>query len=198
MLSVLATLVSAVVLLSASTSFAQVKRDPDHILARLSYSNTLMRYSDDRARSICIAVYDSGRYRFWRPNTAKLKPGDPDPYRLISQGMLTNDQLREFRSMLGELNFNFQPPGVLEQGAESFLAELVRHGKTVRYRWLNPDQSRPFPESVDKVVSWLQAFQPKDSTTITLYAMSDMQVCPAANENPLPLFALGSTGPGMR
>lgn len=194
MRSALAALFSAVCLVSASTSHAQIKRDTDHILARLSYSNTLMQYSADRARSVCIAVYDSGMYRFWRPDTTKMQPGDPNPYRVVSQGMLTDSELHEFSSMLDELNFKFQPPGIIEQGAESFLAEVVRHGKTVRYRWLDPDRRHPFPKGVDKLVSWLQVFQPKDSTRITLYPLSDMKVCPAANENPLPLFALNATG----
>lgn len=91
----LAILISAAVLIGAGTTSAQTERNgDDRLIARLSYGNTLMEYSDDTPRRVCFAVYKSGLYRLWRPNTMDLKPGDPDPARIVSQGALTQEEMR--------------------------------------------------------------------------------------------------------
>ncbi len=55
--------------------------------------------------------------------------------------------------------------------------------------WIDPDHNRAFPQSVDRLVDWLQTFEALGSTTIELHELSDIAVCPSANDNPLPLVS---------
>ncbi len=75
MRSHLCSLISAALLLTATGSSAQGRQDSTgHLLARLSYNNTLMEQSNDQPRKICFAVYDNGLYRLWRPGHMELRP----------------------------------------------------------------------------------------------------------------------------
>ena len=187
--SLAATIFSAA-LLTAAASPAQIQRNTDeHILARLSYSNSMMEYSGAQSRRVCFAVYDSGLYRLWRPNPLHLKPGDLDPARVLFEGQLTTEQMLQFRTMMKQLDFKSREGGLVQMGAESFLAELPNNGKTVRFKWVNPDHRHPFPRAVSRMVDWLQDFEPHNSTQLALQEMSDTPVCPSANDNPLPLTA---------
>jgi len=186
----LAILISAAVLIGARTASAQTEKNgDDHLIARLSYGNTLMEYSDGAPRRVCFAVYKSGLYRLWRPNTMDLKPGDPDPARIVSQGALTQEEMRQLTTMLRQLNFKSQGGGIVEQGSESFLAELIQNGRTERLKWVDPDHRRPFPQVISRIVDWMQDFEPRNSRQITLQDLSNVSVCPSANDNPLPLTA---------
>jgi hypothetical protein len=196
MRSHLCSLISALLFLTAAGSSAQVKQtSTDHLLARLSYSNTLMDQSNDRARKVCFAVYDSGLYRLWRPGHLELRPKSPDSGRFVLQGTLTKAQMRQLGAMLKDMNFKSSGGGLIEQGSESFLAELVKDGKSVRYKWIDPDYSRAFPQPVDRLIDWLQDFEAVGSTRIQLHELSDIAVCPSANVNPLPLVS-GLDHPG--
>ena len=169
---------------------AQVKRDnPDHLLARLSYANTLMEKSDNSPRQICVAVYDNGLYRLWRPDLIELKRNPIDPLRTVFQGTLTKEQMQQLGSILRGLNFQSKGGGLVEQGSESFLAELVISQKTERLQWVNADHRQPFPQAVSRVIDWLQDLGTQGTTQITLQELSDISVCPSANDNPLPLTA---------
>ena len=191
MRSALAAAFSTTVLLAAVTASAQVKRNADDgILARLSYSNTMMEYSGAaQVRRVCFAVYDSGFYRLWRPDATNLGLDVPDPVHVIFQGALTKEQIRQLGAMLKNLNLNSHGDGFIQQGAESFLAELVNAGRPERFNWVNPDHRRPFPPAITRVVDWMQDFQPYDAVKVTLRDLSEISVCPSANENPLPLTA---------
>lgn len=182
---------STTVLLAAVVASAQVKKNAeDGILARLSYSNTMMEYSGAaQPRRVCFAVYDSGLYRLWRPDATNLGLDDPDPVHVIFQGALTKEQMRQLGAMLKNLNLNSDGDGFIQQGAESFLAELVNAGRTERFTWVNPDHRRPFPPAITRIVDWMQDFRPHNAAKVTLRDLSDISVCPSANENPLPLRA---------
>ncbi len=182
--------ISAAVFLAAIAVMAQLKRNADeNLVARLSYSNTLMEYSGDQARQVCFALYKSGLYRLWRPNPVNLKPGDPDPAHVMFEGALTKEQMRQMGAMLKQLNLSSHQAGFVEQGAESFLVEMVNGSRTEQLKWVNPDHRRAFPPPITRVVDWMQDFQPQDAVKVTLRDLSDISVCPSANENPLPLRA---------
>lgn len=191
MRSALAAAFSTTVLLAAVTASAQLKKNADDgILARLSYGNTMMEYSGAaQPRRVCFAVYDSGLYRLWRPDATNLGPHDPDPAHVIFQGSLTTEQMRQLGAMLKNLNLNSQGDGFIQQGAESFLAELVDAGRDERFNWVNPDHRRPFPPAITRIVAWMRDFRPHNAAKVTLRDLSDISVCPSANENPLPLRA---------
>lgn len=191
MRSALAAAFSTTVLLAAVAASAQVKKNADDgIRARLSYSNTMMEYSGAaQPRRVCFAVYDSGLYRLWRPDATNLGLDDPDPVHVIFQGALTKEQMRQLGAMLKNLNLNSDGDGFIQQGAESFLAELVNAGRTERFTWVNPDHRRPFPPAIARIVDWMQDFRPHNAAKVTLRDLSDISVCPSANENPLPLRA---------
>ena len=189
MRSSLSTLIFSAVL-TVTTSHAQIQRNTDeHILARLSYSNTMMEYSGAQSRRVCFAVYDSGLYRLWRPDPLHINSGDLDPAHVLFEGQLTTEQMLQFRTMMKQLDFRSREGGLVQMGAESFLAELPNNGKTIRFKWVNPDHRHPFPRAVSRMVDWLQDFEPHNSTQLALREMSDTPVCPSANDNPLPLTA---------
>lgn len=182
-------LLSALLLIAPAALFGQIKRDnSDRPIVRLSYANTLMDRLDNH-REVCVAVYEDGLYRLWRPNLTGLKPGSPDPLRTVFQGTLTKEQMQRLGSMLKGLNFESKGGGLVEEGSESFLAELVNDQKTTRLKWVNPDHRHPFPQSVSRMVDWLQDLGTQGTTQVTLSELSDISVCPSANDNPLPLTA---------
>lgn len=187
----LAAMIFSAVLLTAAASHSQIKRNTDeHILARLSYSNTMMEYSGvPQVRRVCFAVYDSGLYRLWRPNATNIGADDPDPAHVIFQGALTKQQMRQLGAMLKNLNLNSHGGGFVQQGAESFLAELVNAGRAERFNWVNPDHRRPFPRAVTRIVDWILDFHPHNAAKVTLRDLSDISACPSAIDNPLPLTA---------
>lgn len=189
MRSCLASFLAALVLIAPAALMGQAKRDnPDHLIARLSYANTLMDRFDSR-RQVCVAVYEGGLYRLWRPNLTGLQSGSPDPLRTVFQGTLTKEQMQMLGSMLKNLNFKSKGGGLVEKGSESFLAELVNSRQTTRLKWVNPDHRQPFPQSVSRIVDWLQDLGTQGTTQTTLSELSDISVCPSANDNPLPLTA---------
>jgi len=51
----------------------------------------------------------------------------------VLQGTLTKAQMRQLGAMLKDMRFKSSGGGLIEQGSESFLAELVKDGKSVRY-----------------------------------------------------------------
>lgn len=183
--------VSGVLLLVTVAAVSQIKQNTDdHLVARLSYSNTLMEYSEGQVRKVCFAVYESGLYRLWRPDPLHFNPGDLDPAHVVFEGRFTTEQMLRFRRMIQQLDFKSQGGGLVQQGSETFLAELVDKGKMSRLKWVDPDHRHPLPQAVGRVVDWLRDFEPHNSTQVAFREMSDTPVCPSANDNPLPLTAM--------
>lgn len=187
----LGTFLSAVFVLIASVGLiGQVRQaTPIHLIARLSYSNTLMEKANDSARQVCVAVYDNGLYQLWRPDLIELKQGSPDSLRTVFEGTLTKEQMQQLGSMLRGLNFKSKGGGLVEEGSESFLAELVNSKDTVRLKWVDPDHRQPFPQSVNRIIDWLQDLGTQGTTQFSLRELGNISVCPSANDNPLPLTA---------
>ncbi|HEV2133106.1 MAG TPA: hypothetical protein VGR47_02480, partial [Terracidiphilus sp.] len=48
---------------------------------------------------------------------------------------------------------------------------------TQRLQWLNADDKSPFPATIEKLVSWLISFQPKDARSFTYAEFPN--VCPS-------------------
>jgi len=156
---------------------------PD-VLARLSYQ-TSPAVQRDGVQHVCLAVSRDREYRIVR--LVRDKPMQ----RL--HGMLSKEQFEELSKLLESLKSRGLPEkhgGLIRQDAESFAAELPladyhradSNGVWIepearRLRWLNADGESPFPDSVAKIVNWLQRFEPKDGKEFEYAEFPD--VCPS-------------------
>jgi hypothetical protein len=170
-----------VVLAVAAVGQAEIN-DSDPVVVRLSYRSgrTMIdwRYQNGYPQT-CLAVYQGGHYQISR----LTEHGDQ-----TLEGTMPKDQWGELQELLAKVSFQSQGGGIQYlQGAESFIVELVRHGETKRYFWVNLDQRNPLPKSAIKIVNWLQKFQARGTTPFKHYEESDIRICPSMNENPMPL-----------
>jgi len=180
------TLITAVILLVASSSIAQGLRrsDPD-LMARLSYNKSGVLQQGD-VRHVCIAISRDGEYRIVR--SLVLIPTE----RL--HGKMPKEEFTQLSKLLGASEFrnlSGDHGGMILRESESFAAEIPlgdrghedrgrewpEHEAAWRLQWLNADGESPFPASVSKLVDWLQGFQPKDAKSFEYAEYPD--VCPA-------------------
>jgi hypothetical protein len=173
-------MLAALAFLNAPAAPAQTKEhSPDDLLARLSYNSTYVwDVSDDRSPQICFALYRDGYFRISR-RSRQAQDGT-----VSLQGTLPPDQLTRFRTLLKNLDSQ-TGVGTIYKASESLTAEVMRDGKIVHFLWIDPDHERPFPDSVARVVNWLQDFVPQGSSPLTLRELSDQPICPSASEKPL-------------
>ena len=167
-------LVAALLGMSVSLSAQEIDRrhDPDS-LARFSY-NTF-------TTQICLAVALDGSYRMVRSTTETYD----GPQRL--QGKLSKKEFRQLEARLAAPNFRSlgsNHAGLIRQNAEDFAAEISMPGnsgeaadRTQRLQWLNADDQSPFPAAIQKLVSWMKSFQPKDARSFTYAEFPN--VCPS-------------------
>lgn len=161
-----------VLLLTFFAAFAQIDRKaPPQVLARrplarLSYRST---YGIDRSEhtspSICFRVEKNGDYRI-----SRLTERGMESY----EGSLTSDQMSVVNDMLKGLERVKQSRGgAVYSGSEGFVAELDVNDEEppAHVRWINPDHRNPFPESITRVVDWLQSFTPPQ----TAVSLSDSE-----------------------
>jgi hypothetical protein len=155
---------AAVVILASVGLDAQEASHPDNadFLARLSYDSSATG-GGMRVQRICIAVSLGGDYRIVRLLDSGLTQ------RL--QGRISPEQFQQLRSALLSAEFrrlSGSHVGVIRQESESFAAEVPVPGwhggvdKTQRLQWLNADGDNPFPNSVARIINWLENFEPKD------------------------------------
>jgi hypothetical protein len=159
---------------SVSLSAQEIYRlhDPD-VLARLSYSTFTTQ--------ICLAVTLDGSYRILR-STEDMHDG---PQRL--QGKLSQKEFQELQARLDSPGFKAlgsNHAGLIRQNAENFAAEIPVPGskgeagdRTQWLQWLNADGENPFPASINKLISWMRNFPPKNARSFTYEEFPD--VCPS-------------------
>ena len=70
-------------------------------------------------------------------------------------------ELENIRSILQALEYR-SPGGLVRGGAERFVAEIASRGGVRRFSWLNPDSTRPLPETAAEMVQWVQDFSRKE------------------------------------
>lgn len=154
------------------------------LLARLSY-RTSAAVQRDGLQQMCLAVSRDREYRIVR------LAGEKPMQRL--HGTLTKEQFEQLTKLLESPKFRAlsgNHGGLIRQDAESFSAEIplrdrqqadgTRLGiepEARRLQWLNADGESPFPDSVAKIVDWLQRFQPKDGKEFEYAEFPD--VCPS-------------------
>ena len=169
-----AILVAALLGMSIDLSAQEIYRlhDPA-MLARFSYNTVTTQ--------ICLAVSLDGSYRILRSTEDTLD----GPQRL--QGKLSRKEFQELNAVLDAPGFKglaSNHAGLIRQTAENFAAETpVPNSKgeaddrTRRLQWLNADGESPFPASIDKLVSWMKNFHPKNARSFTYEEFPD--VCPS-------------------
>jgi hypothetical protein len=172
-------LVAMLTLFTSGIASAQSNQhSPDSLLARLSYSSTYV--FDWRGEKgypqVCFALYRSGYYQ-----VSRMTEGGTETL----QGTLSQDQFLRLRSMLRNLDFQATAGGVIRQGSESIVAEVVREGKALHYVWIDPDHQRPFPSSAISIVNWLQNFKAKGASPLILRELSEQPICPPASSQPV-------------
>src|SRR5215469_5104389 len=154
-------------ILQLLASSAMLAQESDHIanldlLVRLSYQS-----SGSGGQQVCLAVSRDSQYHIARRGllgqTTRL------------QGQMQKEQFEQLAKLLESPEFgklSGSSGGLIRKDAESFAVEipLGDHlradgtGKWMeftahRLQWLNPDGEHPFPDSVAKVVDWVEHFR---------------------------------------
>jgi len=154
------------------------EQTPNNLLARLSYDSTYV--TEERGQPhfsrICFEVYRDGRYRI-----SRMALGRTENLR----GTLSEEQLSNVGSFLKKVDFDSKGGGIVRQGSETFVAEIVRGRKTARFIWVDPDHHRPFPDAAESVIRWLQEFKAQGATALTAPESSTMQICPRMSDRPV-------------
>lgn len=159
------------------------KRLPKPI-ARISYSTGhIVDWNQQQGPPrFCFALLNDGFYRM-----SRLTPrGDIEKI----QGILSTDQLAAFEKLLDNVRFQNGGGGIVQNGAEAFVAEIFRDSKPNRYSWVDPDHRKPLPDSASTVVNWLQNFTGQNEEPINVPDLTTDPICPAASENPVPLMSM--------
>ena len=164
------------------SAFCQNSPNPDKPLpkpiARISYNSVDLGAWNQQQGSpkLCFALFSDGYYRMSRLTTR----GSTEKV----QGTLSVDQLAAFKKLLAALRFQNGGAGLVQNSAESFVAEISRDDKTGRYFWLDPDHRKPLPSAALDVVKWLQNFKPQNAQAIDMPELTN-PICPPASEKPV-------------
>jgi hypothetical protein len=150
---------------------------PSNVLARLSYISTYVAVSGQQhSPGICFELYRNGRYRVSRSTDGATKN---------LGGTLTQDQLGAVTRLMKKLDFESSGGGVIRNGSESFVAEIVRGNERMRYLWVDPDHQRPFPDSAVSIINWLQDFKPQGADALVVPELGTDSICPIISDKPV-------------
>ena len=176
------------------------KSNEADLLARLSYNSSAV-VQRDGVSQVCVAISRGGEYRMIRLTNNR-------PVERV-HGTLSKEQFDKVSKLLESPKFRALSPshgGLIRQEAESFAAELPvasmpqpdestsndhqlhiivpeEMPQARRIQWLNPDGENPFPDSVEKIVTWMQSFQPKNGKEFEYAEFPD--VCPSGGLRPV-------------
>jgi hypothetical protein len=142
------------------------------LLARFSYRGSSVVLPGEGFGQLCISVSREGDYRI-----SRLLP-DGESQRL--RGKISEEQFQQLKKMLASSEFrglSGSHGGLIRQEAESFGAEIPRKNGVQWLQWLNADGQNPFPDSVAKVINWLERFEPKNGEAFEYAEFPD--VCPS-------------------
>ena len=146
------------------------QEEQQKVLAHISYRTTYVtKITDDYAPRICFELYTSGRYRI-----SRHKKGVTENL----GGTLSITELNDIVKMLQNLDFESTESAVVRKGSELLIADVIRDGVLKRYSWLDPDRERPFPESANTIINWLQDFKAQGASPVIIRGMDTDPVCP--------------------
>ncbi|MGC2449199.1 MAG: hypothetical protein WA477_16235 [Candidatus Sulfotelmatobacter sp.] len=174
------------ILLPATVLWGQQAEKPSDSepLARLAYDTTAVTQRGDLTH-VCLAITRDGGYQIMRSTNE-----EPTQY---LRGQMSKDHFQQLKSLLSSKEFRTQSgiwAGLIRQDSESFRAEMpiplrkradgtyiLPPSEAWRLEWLNADDAAPFPDSIAKVVNWLQNFQPKNGKEFSYTEFPN--VCPS-------------------
>ncbi len=157
------------------------------LLARFSYHSSVIQQAD-RLDQLCVAISREGDYRI-----SRLMP-DGETQRL--RGKIPDKQFQQLKTLLASSEFRALSGGyggLIRQRAESFGAEVSRKKGVQWLQWLNADGENPFPDSVARVINWLERFEPKNGEPFEYAEFPD--VCPSRGFSLLQPSVAASEGP---
>jgi hypothetical protein len=155
---------------------------------RFSYENTWnvsYRHTWDglgrsgELRRLCFAFAPDSEYRILRQ---QKNSGPVEAF----QGTLGKNRMDRLQQMLNSSSFRNlrgNGPGVLLNGAEAFVASILRQGRVQRIVWANRDGRDPFPSPIAGIMEWMRTLDVKDAQPIPPDVRS---VCPIAPQPVLP------------
>jgi hypothetical protein len=183
--SVKACLITAV-LTAISTLYGQEHShfsDPN-LLAKLSFDSSGAVLIQG-VQHICIAVSRDGTYRMMRSPILGMLRSDPARLAQRVQGTMSGEQLQRLKTLLDSSDLRSvsgNHSGIIRQSAEIFAAEIPAANKqvsdgTLHVQWLNADGQNPFPSPLNKIVDWLNDFEPVNAKPLADLEFQD--VCPS-------------------
>lgn len=152
----------------------------DRVVARLSYNFNYEWSGEGACPTICFELYGSGRrYRISR----MIREGRIENL----EGILSRGQLKILSRLLTKLHpEEADGVGVIRQGSESMMAEIVRGNQTLHYLWIDPDHQRPFPDEARNIIKWLQSFKATGASPISQHELSIEPICPRSPVHRVP------------
>jgi hypothetical protein len=157
--------------------------DPN-LLAKLSFDSS-GAVSMEGLQHVCIAVSRDGTYRLMRSPIPGMLSSDSARLTQRVQGTMSGEQLQRLKTLLDSSDLRSlsgNHSGIIRQSAETFAAEIPIADKrvsdgTLHVRWLNADGKNPFPLPLNKIVDWLNDFEPVNAKPLADLEFQD--VCPS-------------------
>lgn len=157
--------------------------DPN-LLAKLSFDNSGAVLTPG-IQHMCIAVSRDGTYRMMRSPVLGMLHSNPARLTQRVRGTMSGEQLQRLKALLDSSDLRSisgNHSGIIRQSAEIFAAEIPALGKevsnsTLHIQWLDADGQSPFPGSVNKIVDWLNDFEPVNAKPLADLEFQD--VCPS-------------------
>jgi hypothetical protein len=162
------------------------EENPKNLLARLSYDSTYVAEEKGQPHfsRLCFEVYRDGRYRISRMALGRTEN---------LGGTISQDEVSHVADLLKKVDFENKGGGIVRRGSETFVAEIMREGRSARYIWVDPDHRRAFPRAAQDLIEWLQDFKAQGARPLTAPEVSTMQICPRMTDTPLqPVAARGA------
>jgi hypothetical protein len=147
---------------------------------RFSYENTWnVSYEhtwdglgrSDELRRLCFAFSRNGEYRILRQ---KKNSGPEEAFQGIL-GKSRQDHLQQMLNSAAFRNSSGNGPGVILNGAETFVAKVPREGKEQYVTWTNRDRRDPFPAPAAEMIEWMRSFDTAGGQSIR---PETLNICP--------------------
>lgn len=118
-----------------------------------------------------------------KEDDTELREGIPSTELL--QGTLSPEELKKLKKLLEDREFlklTASAPGILRNGAETFVAEVPREDGVQRVVISDTDRENPFPRSANRIINWLQRFKAEGAEPLDISAQD---ICPSGELQPI-------------
>lgn len=166
--------VAIVISASALSAGNEVEELPSPVVVRLSYRSSWVEpgtWGQNESPRICISIRRNRQYRMFYTSplgSQWLEGVMPAEEHSRLMALL---RAPEFKALSGTRG------GVVRKGSQTFIAEVHRANGVQHLAWMIPDHEDTFSPPVEKIIRWLQSFQPMNATTLEQTEFPD--ICPA-------------------